>query len=54
MENPTKIHLQVAKKVLRYLKETLDFEIFYKKGGNNELVVYTNSDYAGDLKDKTL
>ena len=52
MENPTEFHLQVAKRVLRYLKGTLDFGIFYKKGGNNELVAFTNSDYAGDLRDR--
>jgi len=52
MENPTELHLQVAKRVLRYLKGTLDFGIFYKKGGNNELVAFTNSDYAGDLRDR--
>ncbi|KAJ6855707.1 Integrase catalytic domain-containing protein [Populus alba x Populus x berolinensis] len=52
MENPTELHLQVAKRVLRYLKGTLDFGIFYKKGGNNDLVAYTDSDYAGDLGDR--
>jgi len=52
MENPTEFHLQVAKRVLRYLKGTLDFGIFYKKGGNNELVAFTDSDYAGDLGDR--
>ena len=52
MENPTELHLQVAKRVLRYLKGTVDFGIFYKKGGNNDLVAYTDSDYAGDLGDR--
>jgi len=52
MENPTELHLQVAKRVLRYLKGTLDFGIFYNKGRNNDLVAYTDSDYAGDLGDR--
>lgn len=52
MENPTELHLLVAKKVLRYLKGTTEFGIFYKKGGNEELLAYTNSDYAGDLDDR--
>ena len=52
MENPTETHLQVAKRVLRYLRGTLDFGIFYKKGGNSELIAYTDSDYAGDLGDR--
>jgi len=37
--------------VLRYLKGTIDFGIFYR-GGDDELVTYTDSDYTGDLKDK--
>ena len=52
MENPTELHLQVTKRVLKYLKRTLDFGIFYKKGGNNELIAYTDSDYARDLEDR--
>ena len=31
MENPTKLHLQATKKVLRYLKGTTEFRIFYRK-----------------------
>ncbi|KAM1447548.1 hypothetical protein ACFXTO_006639 [Malus domestica] len=31
MERPTEIHLQAAKRVLRYLKGTLNFGMFYKK-----------------------
>ena len=52
MENPTEMHLQVAKRALRYLKGTTEFGIFYKKGGDEEFVAYTDSDYAGDLEDK--
>ncbi|KAL5844965.1 hypothetical protein ACOSQ4_010923 [Xanthoceras sorbifolium] len=52
MENATELHQQVAKRVLRYLRGTLDFGLFYKKGGNSKLVAYTDSDYAGDLEDR--
>ncbi|XP_057969365.1 secreted RxLR effector protein 161-like [Malania oleifera] len=52
MENPTELHLQAAKRVLRYLKGTTGFGIFYKKGGDNELVAYTNSNYTGDSEDR--
>ena len=52
MENPTELHLQVAKRVLRYLTGTTGFGIFYKKGGDDELVAYTDSDYAGDLEER--
>lgn len=52
MEQPTELHLQTAKRVLRYLKGTIDFGIFYKKGGSADLVGYADSDYAGDLEDR--
>ncbi|KAL0420696.1 UNVERIFIED_CONTAM: Retrovirus-related Pol polyprotein from transposon TNT 1-94 [Sesamum latifolium] len=52
MENPIEMYLQVAKRVLRYLKGTIGFGIFYKKEGNDELRVYSDSDYAGDLEDR--
>ena len=52
MENPTELHLLAAKRVLRYLKGTTEFGIFYKKRGDDELVAYTDSDYAGDLEDR--
>ena len=52
MENPTELHLQTAKRVLRYLQGTFGFGIFYRKRGDDELVAYTDSDYAGDLEDR--
>lgn len=52
MENPTELHLQVAKRVLIYLIGTTEFGIFYRKEGNSELLAYTDSDYAGDLDDR--
>ncbi|XP_037497309.1 uncharacterized protein LOC119371385 [Jatropha curcas] len=52
MDSPTQLHFQAAKRVLRYLKGTTDLGIFYKKGGDNELIAYADSDYAGDLEDR--
>ena len=52
MENPLELHLQIAKRVLQYLRGTIDFGIFYRKGGDDELVACTDSDYAGDLEDR--
>ena len=48
MESPTELYLRVVKMVLRYLKGTIILELSHKKGGNEELISYTNSDYAGD------
>ncbi|KAM7488108.1 hypothetical protein LguiB_025592 [Lonicera macranthoides] len=52
MECPTELHLQAAKRVLRYLKGTTNFGVFYEKGGSEELIAYIDSDYAGDLNDR--
>ena len=52
MENPTEIHLLVAKRILRYLQETRDFGLFYKKGEKLELFGFTNNDYVEDQDDK--
>ena len=52
MENPTELQFQVAKSALRYLKGTTGYGIFYKKGGDDELVAYSDCDYAGDLNDR--
>ncbi|KAG7550979.1 GAG-pre-integrase domain [Arabidopsis thaliana x Arabidopsis arenosa] len=49
MSKPTMLHLQAAKRVLRYLRGTTDFGIWYKRGGNGERLVYTDSDFAGDV-----
>lgn len=42
-KNPTEIHPHVAG-VIRYLKGTIECEIFYTMMGDDELVAYTNSD----------
>ena len=52
MRQPIELHLQTAKRVLRYLRGTTNLGIFYKKGGNDKLVVFTDSDYVGDLEDR--
>ena len=52
MSKPTELHLMAAKRILRYLQGTTDFGIFYSKGGNKELIGFTDSDYAGSLKDR--
>ena len=52
MAKPTKLHLLAAKRILRYLRGTTALGIFYKKGGQEGLVGYTDSDYAGDQNDR--
>ena len=53
MENLTTKHMVRAKRILRYVKSTLDLGLVYEKGeAYMKLVGYSNSDYAGDLDDK--
>ena len=52
MESPTEVHHQAVKKILRYLKGTVNYGLFYKKSEINVLVGFSDSDYAGDLDDR--
>ena len=52
MERPTESHLLAAKRALRYIKGTVSLGMFYKTGGSEKLVGYTDSDYAGDQDDR--
>ena len=36
--------------MLRYLKGTVDYGVFYRKGGVSDLIEFTDSDYAGDIE----
>ncbi|KAL5769820.1 hypothetical protein ACOSP7_013974 [Xanthoceras sorbifolium] len=48
MQNPKKSHLEAVRRILRYVKSTIDYGLMYKKGGNCKLVGYCDADYAGD------
>ena len=37
--------------ILRYLKGTKDYRLWYEFGGNLDLKVFTNADWAGNLDD---
>lgn len=49
MERPTKIHVNAAKRVLKYLKGTQNFGILYQSGGPQRFTGYSDADYAGDI-----
>ncbi|XP_074377069.1 secreted RxLR effector protein 161-like [Apium graveolens] len=53
MERPTILHQNVVKRILRYIKGTLDYGLIYsKQGGNNILTVYLDSDLTGNIDDR--
>jgi len=38
--------------MLRYIKSTIDFDLFYSYSNSFELVGYSDSDWAGDMDDR--
>ncbi|GKU98369.1 hypothetical protein SLEP1_g11381 [Rubroshorea leprosula] len=52
LENPQQSHMQVAKRIMRYLKGTLNYGLFYSSTDNCAIIGYSDSDWAGDLDDR--
>ncbi|XP_050257635.1 uncharacterized mitochondrial protein AtMg00810-like [Quercus robur] len=52
MNQPSKLHYVAAKRILRYLQGTKKLGILYKKENGNNLVGFTDSDWAGSLDDR--
>ena len=50
--SPNQSHLTAAKRILRYLKGTLNLAIRYQKLEDEELIGYTDADWAGDLDNR--
>ncbi|KAM1569577.1 hypothetical protein ACFX10_034684 [Malus domestica] len=51
MHDPTKKHMGITKKVLRYIQGTLDFGIEFVKGKATILIGYCDNDWAGSEDD---
>jgi len=52
MHHPTTDDWIAAKRVLRYLKQTSQLGLTYHQNGNKEVIGYSDSDWAGDIKDR--
>lgn len=53
MERPTKVHMNAVKRILRYIKGTLQYGLIYsKEKEGNVLIGYSDSDLGGDLDDR--
>ena len=50
--NPKESHLTAVKQILRYLKDTSDFGLFYPKSSSFDLVSYSDADFAGSKSDR--
>lgn len=51
MQEPHELHWKVSKRILRYVKETTSYGIYYTFGYTLDLVGYTDFDWVGDAKD---
>ena len=52
MHSPQQHHFEAVFRVLRYLKGTVGLGITFKKQGNLNLLIYTDSDFGGSLIDR--
>ncbi|KAH9309431.1 hypothetical protein KI387_037342, partial [Taxus chinensis] len=52
MQEPKICHWKAAKRILRYLKGTVDLGLEYKKNDNFFLTGYSDSDHAGNMDDR--
>ena len=52
MQVPRKPHLDVARRVLRYAKSTLNFGLFYAYGVDVKVFSYKDVDWVGSSYDK--
>ena len=52
MEAPTTTHFKTAMRILRYLKGTIYFGLYYSVSDDYKLVGYSDSDWAGDSDDR--
>ena len=50
--NPNEAHLTAVKRIMRYLKGTIDIALYYKKTEDGVLVGYSDADWAGDQDDR--
>ena len=52
MENPKTTHFKAAKRILRYIKGTINFGLLYSFSNDYKLVGYSDSDWGGDVDDR--
>ncbi|GJT54309.1 hypothetical protein Tco_0989363 [Tanacetum coccineum] len=53
-ENHKTTHLEVVKRIFRYIRGTSHLGLWYPKGTKIEIVVYADSDNAGDYVDRKI
>ena len=51
MQNPTQLHMKTVKRVMRYIKGTLDYGLWFRSTENPELIGYSDIDWTGSIDD---
>ena len=52
LAKPRENHMMAIKRILRYLKRTKDYGLWYKLGGNPKLKVFADVDWVGKINDR--
>ena len=53
IDKPNKIHWNAVKRIIRYIKGTLNFGLIYKSNNDiTKIQAFSDADYAGDLTDR--
>lgn len=52
MSDPREEHMQLAKRILRYVRGTYEYGLLYERNIISKLQVFTDSDYARDVEDR--
>ena len=50
--NPKDSHMIALKRIIKYVKTTIDFGVWYSKDTNDVLVGYFDADWAGNVDDR--
>lgn len=48
LEKPTIVHERAAKRILRYIRKTINFGLLYTTNSSDEINAYSDADFAGD------
>nr|KYP54960.1 hypothetical protein KK1_001161 [Cajanus cajan] len=51
MHSPSQVHFDATKRVLRYIRATIDYGLYFLKNESGELQGYADSDWAGSIDD---
>ncbi|XP_022843442.1 uncharacterized protein LOC111366997 [Olea europaea var. sylvestris] len=52
MKAPTLTHMEITKRMLRYIKGTLDYGLIYSSSKNFKLHGYNDSDWTSNINDR--